>query len=68
MSTEEGAVMADNLKMSVDKNVLTIQVDLSKEQGPSKSGKNVIIATSGGNMEVPGGKGAKIGINVYKPK
>lgn len=60
--------MAENLKMSVSGGKLTIEVDLKKEQGPSKSGKNIIIATTGGNMEVPNGMGAKIGLNIYKPK
>ncbi len=55
-----------NIKMAVKDNVLTITVDLKKDQGKSKSGKNVIIGTSAGNAEVPGAPGVKIGINVYK--
>lgn len=53
--------------MSVAKNVLTIEVDLSKDLGKSKSQKNVLIASSGGNMEVPGAKDVKMGLNIYKP-
>lgn len=59
-----------NITMSVAKNILTIQVDLSKDQGVSKSGKNKIIATTSGNAEVPGlpaGSNVKIGLNIYKP-
>ncbi len=56
-----------NVDMSVEKNVLTIRVDLAKEFGPSSSGKNIIIATTEGNMPVED-TGAKIGLNVYKKK
>ena len=56
-----------NVEMSVDKDILTIRVDLAKDFGPSKSGKTVIIASSGGNQTIPGTT-AKIGLNVYKPK
>lgn len=59
--------MASNIQMSIAKNVLTIQIDLSKDQGTSKSGKNTLIASSGGNMEVPGAPGVKMGLNIYKP-
>lgn len=55
-----------NVKMSVKGNVLTITVDLSKDFGPSASGKTIKIASTGGNKEVPEGKGAIIGLNVYK--
>lgn len=56
-----------NVKATVKGNVLTITVDLSKDQGPSKSGKNMVIATTGGNAEVPMKAGFKFGLNVYRP-
>ena len=34
-----------NVHMSVDGNILTITVDLSKDFGPSSSGKTIIIAS-----------------------
>ena len=43
-------------------------VDLTQEIGPSASGKNVIIATTGGNVDVPGVEDTKIGLNVYRKK
>lgn len=55
-----------NVKMEVKGNVLTITVDLSKTYGNSKSGKSVVIATTGGNADAPGGNGVKVGLNVYK--
>jgi hypothetical protein len=35
-------------------NILTIQIDLSKEFGPSASGKTIIIASIEGNGGIPG--------------
>ncbi len=56
-----------NLEMKVVGTILTITVDLSKTQGTSKSGKSVIIATTGGNVSLPGHPEVKAGINIYKP-
>ncbi|KCZ70584.1 hypothetical protein ANME2D_02605 [Candidatus Methanoperedens nitroreducens] len=57
-----------NVEMSVDGNILTIRVDLTKEFGPSSSGKTIIIASSEGNQSVPGKEAVKVGLNVYKKK
>ncbi|MEW6263922.1 MAG: hypothetical protein AB1641_12675 [Thermodesulfobacteriota bacterium] len=56
-----------NVEMTVTGNVLTIKVDLTKEFGPSSSGKTIIIASTEGNVIVPG-REEKIGLNVYKKK
>ena len=55
-----------NVEMTVKGNILTITADLSKDFGPSKSGKTIIIATSGGNVSVPGNEAIKVGINIYR--
>lgn len=56
-----------NVEMKVDKNILTIKVDLKKENGKSKSGKNIIIGTTEGNTVVGSeAPGVKIGLNVYR--
>ena len=55
-----------NVTMKVTGNKLTITVDLSKDHVKSASGKTIKIASTGGNKEVPGGKGAIIGLNIYK--
>ncbi len=60
--------MAKNCEMHVEGNILTIKVDLSKEFGPSSSGKTIIIATTEGNISIPDREEAKIGLNVYKKK
>jgi len=48
-----------NLKMEVNGDELLIRIDLSKNCGPSHSGKSIIIATIGGNTEVPGQAGSQ---------
>ena len=57
-----------NVEMSVEGTILTIKVDLSKEFGPSSSGKTIIIATTEGNVAIPDVDDKKIGLNVYKKK
>ena len=54
--------------MKVDGNILTIKVDLTKEFGPSSSGKTTIIASTEGNVAIPEKEEVKIGLNVYKKK
>ena len=56
-----------NVEMNVEGNTLVIKVDLTKEFGPSASGKTIIIASTEGNQTVPG-REEKIGLNVYRKK
>ncbi len=56
-----------NVQMTVEGQILTIKVDMSKEFGPSSSGKNIIIATTEGNVNVPE-REEKIGLNIYRKK
>lgn len=56
-----------NIEMSVDDNILTIKVDLSKEYGPSSSGKTIIVASTEGNVSIPD-REEKLGLNVYRKK
>jgi len=57
-----------NVEMTLEGNILTITVDLTKEFGPSSSGKTLIIASTEGNVSIPGHEEAKIGLNVYRKK
>lgn len=57
-----------NIDMTVEGNILTIKVDLTKEFGLSSSGKSIIIASTEGNVNVPDHAEAKIGLNIYKKK
>ena len=56
-----------NVEMSIERSVLTIRVDLSKEFGPSSTGKTVIIASTEGNVTIPN-RQEKVGLNVYRKK
>ncbi len=56
-----------NVEFSVKGNVLTITVDLSKDFGPSSSGKTIIIASTEGNFPLPG-RSEVLGLNVYRKK
>jgi len=54
-----------NIEMNIVGDILTIKVDLSKTFGKSSSGKSTIIASTEGNISVPGKEEVKIGLNVY---
>lgn len=56
-----------NVHMTVEGNILTIHVDLTKEFGPSSSGKTIIIASTEGNVTIPD-REEKVGLNVYRKK
>lgn len=56
-----------NITMTVSGTILTIAVDLSKTYGPSSSGKNIVIASTEGNVSIPD-REEKIGLNIYVKK
>ena len=56
-----------NVEMTVAGNILMIKVELSKEFGPSASGKTIIIASTEGNITIPE-REEKVGLNVYRKK
>ena len=56
-----------NVEMKVEGNILTIKVDLTKDFGPSASGKTIIIASTEGNVSIPD-RDEKVGLNVYRKK
>ena len=53
------------MKWEVKEDKLIIEVDLTMEFGPSKSGKTITIASTRGNQKIEG-TDAVIGLNVYK--
>ena len=59
-----------NVSMEVtNDDILVISVDLKQSFGPSKSGKNEIIASTEGNQGLPDSRGdIKIGLNIYRTK
>jgi hypothetical protein len=68
VSIERARIYMKNVEMKVEGNTLVIKVDLTKEFGPSSSGKTIIISSTEGNQSVPDRDGIKIGLNVYKKK
>lgn len=57
-----------NIELKVEGDKLIIEVDLKQEFGPSSSGKSVTVASTEGNIAVPGYEEVKIGLNIYKPR
>ena len=55
-----------NVKAQVEGKELVIRIDLTQKFGKSKSGKTDIVASSDGNVAIPGApEGFKLGLNAY---
>ncbi len=59
--------VGENVGLEVKGDTLTITVNLSKSVGPSKSRKSIVIASTKGNVAIPGRDQIRLGLNVYKP-
>lgn len=58
-----------NVSTKIEGNKLHIEVDLSKDFGPSKSGKTIIIGSTEGNQKLATGNGEVVlGLNCYRSK
>jgi hypothetical protein len=55
-----------NVVVSREGDTLVLKVDLTKTLGPSRSGKTTVVASTEGNVRVPGDKDVKVGLNVYR--
>jgi hypothetical protein len=53
-----------NVKYKIDGKKLIIEIDLDEKHGKSNSGKNVIVATTGGNAKIEG-TDMIMGLNLY---
>jgi hypothetical protein len=56
--------MSANVETKKEGNKLTVTIDLSKNQGRSKTGKSLMIATTSGFLAL--GEGFSISINCIK--
>jgi hypothetical protein len=65
---KELELMAKNIETRVQGEKLVITIDLTKNFGLSGSGKSLIIASTEGNISVPGREDVKMGLNVYRPQ
>ena len=61
----KGDLLMKNIEMTVEGETLVIKVDLSKDFGPSKSGKTIIVASTEGNVPILD-REEKIGMNIYR--
>jgi len=57
-----------NLQMHVEGKKLVIEIDLTKDLGPSASGKTTLVASTEGNVTIDGHEGFRLGLNVIKPR
>ena len=64
LNTKEGKEM-QNVEWEVKGDKLFVEIDLTKDFGPSKSGKTITIASTRGNQKIEG-TDAIIGLNVYR--
>jgi hypothetical protein len=57
-----------NVEIKKEGNKLTVTIDLSKNFGPSGSGKSIIIGSTEGNAEIEKGAGGGVylGVNCYR--
>ena len=58
--------MSDNVKLDVKGKTLTITIDLAQEGEMSRSGKSKLIASTKGNVSVPGHADLHLGVNLYR--
>ena len=54
-----------NCKVKVIDDELIITIDLTKDFGPSKTGKTIVVASTKGNKPI-GDTDCILGLNVYK--
>lgn len=60
----------ENIDVEVQGDILIIRVDLSKTIGPSSTGRNMLIASSRGNVTLHDGKGyrrERLNMSVSRP-
>ena len=56
----------DNVKIEVENNKAIITIDLTKDFGKSSSGKTIVVASTRGNIPIPGAETYYLGLNCYK--
>lgn len=54
-----------NVSIDLKNNTLTITLDITQNFGLSSSGKSITVASTSGNVSIPG-TDLKLGLNVYK--
>lgn len=55
-----------NIQIELRDGKAVITIDLKAPGAISKSGKSTVIASTHGNVTIPGADGIKLGVNCYK--
>jgi hypothetical protein len=58
--------IGQNVVVKTQGSKMTIEIDLNKDFGLSKSGKSIIISSTRGNAGITGSD-LKVSLNVYRP-
>ena len=58
--------LGTNVKGSINGTKLTIEIDLTKDYGPSKSGKTLTVASTGGFVKLPGNEAIMMNLSVNR--
>ena len=62
--TMKATKVGRNVEFEIEGQYVTLVIDLNAQTEPSKSGKTLIVATTGGNKPI--GDGFVLGLNLYK--
>lgn len=54
-----------NISATVEGDELVLRVKIKERHGESASGKTIIVASSGGNVQIEGTGGVVVGFNAY---
>lgn len=62
-------LIGENVKVEVKGDKLVVEIDLKATGRPSSTGKNIVIASTGGNKSIPTPDGSvTLGVFCYKAK
>jgi hypothetical protein len=64
LTETKGEKTMKNIETKIEGTILTVKIDLSKNQGPSRTGKSILIASTEGNSAIS--PGVFMGVNVYR--
>lgn len=62
----QGEPIGRNVTVAIEGDTIVVRMSASAEGTDSKSGKSTVIATTNGNVRVPG-TDMNIGLNLYRP-
>ncbi len=61
-----GDLIGRNVTITLEGDILVIRADVTAASVESKSGKSEVVASTNGNVAVPG-TDLKLGLNLYRP-